>query len=167
MIFRFSKFGGGYLLMPEPREIVMGGKMLIGYSDGRSDAFSECGHRPWQRGYKDEERFNREWEALQRLTAEWAEMPGPEYRGTSAHLRRVPLDGPYVKSDEFHQHDLERTLSVDGTVRLIFRASRPCSFGISRSRIAMSGTSCCAKATASRQVTTSPQTSQPGCSLSK
>jgi hypothetical protein len=36
-----SKFGGGYLLMPEPREIVMGGEMLIGYSDRRSDAFSK------------------------------------------------------------------------------------------------------------------------------
>ena len=47
----WRKFGGGYLFMPEPRGIHMGGQIYIGYKNGRSDAFSEYGHKPWQRGF--------------------------------------------------------------------------------------------------------------------
>src|SRR5437870_213090 len=40
--------------MPEPRLIHMGGEILIGYKSGGSDAFGPYGHKPWQKGYKDE-----------------------------------------------------------------------------------------------------------------
>jgi hypothetical protein len=103
----WNKFGKGLLLMPEPRDINMGGEVFVGYEGGGSDAWSEYGHRPWQEGYKDDKRFAEESEALERFKAEWAVMQGPEYRGTSFHVHGK-LDGPYVMPDEFHQHHLDR-----------------------------------------------------------
>jgi hypothetical protein len=102
----WSKFGQGLLLMPEPRDILMGGEVIVGYKGGGSDAWSEYGHRPWQKGYKDDQRLAEESKALRRFQAEWAVMQGPEYRGTSFQFHRNH-DGPYVTPDEFHQHDLE------------------------------------------------------------
>jgi hypothetical protein len=75
----WKKLGGGYLLMPEPRLVHMGGEILIGYKDGQSEAFSEYGHRPCQKGYKDAARERRETEALYRFQAEWAVRRGPRY----------------------------------------------------------------------------------------
>ena len=45
----WRKLGGGYLLMPEPRLIHMGGEIFIGYKDGAKDAFGPYGHKPWRR----------------------------------------------------------------------------------------------------------------------
>jgi hypothetical protein len=75
----WKKLGEGYLLMPEPRLVYMGGETFIGYQDGHSEGFSEYGHKPWQRGYKDEDRFKRESEALYRFQAEWALLRGAKY----------------------------------------------------------------------------------------
>jgi hypothetical protein len=76
----WNKFGGGLLLMPEPREIHMGGEVYIGYKGGGSEAWDEYGQRPWQKGYKDDKRHAEESKALERFKAEWAKMQGPEYR---------------------------------------------------------------------------------------
>jgi hypothetical protein len=104
---RWNKFGKGLLLMPEPREIHMGGEVMVSYKGGGVDAWNEYGHRPWQKGYEDDRRSAEESNALSRFQAEWAVMQGPEYRGTSSQFHREH-EGPYVTPDEFHQHDLER-----------------------------------------------------------
>jgi hypothetical protein len=103
----WNKFGDGLLLMPEPRELPMGGEVMVSYKGGGVDAWNEYGHRPWQKGYQDDTRSAEESNALRRFQAEWAEMQGPKYRGTSFEFHRE-LRGPYVTPDEFHQHDLER-----------------------------------------------------------
>jgi hypothetical protein len=103
----WNKFGEGLMLMPEPREIHMGGEVYIGYKGGGSEGWSEYGHRPWQKGFKDEKLFAEESKALERFKAEWSVMQGPEYRGTSFEFHHKH-DGPYVVPDEFHQHYLER-----------------------------------------------------------
>ena len=77
----WRKLGDGYLLMPDPRHIHSGGEILIGYKDGRSDAFSAYGHKPWQHGYEDNNRDEHEWAAMQKFKAEWAATYGPQYRG--------------------------------------------------------------------------------------
>lgn len=75
----WKKMGGGYLLMPEPRHENMGGEIVIGYKGGRSDAFGAYGHKPWQKGYHDNVREQRESAALERFKAEWANIHGPKY----------------------------------------------------------------------------------------
>lgn len=103
----WSRFGTGLLMMPEPREIHMGGEVLVRCKDGNTDAWSEYGHRPWQKGYKDAERDVQESASLQRFQAEWSVMQGPAYRGTSydSYCRH---NGPYVSSEKFHHIYLEQ-----------------------------------------------------------
>jgi hypothetical protein len=103
----WRNFGKGYLLMPEPRQIHMGGEVYINFGDGHSEAYSEYGHRPWQKGFKDEERSAVESVALRRFQAEWSVMQGPAYRGTPWEMYHRK-NGPYVTPDEFHKSDLER-----------------------------------------------------------
>lgn len=100
----WSKFGDGYLLMPDPRDIHMGGEIYVGYDDGRSEAWNEYGHRPWQRGFQDERRFARESEALRRFQAEFSALYGPEQRGWSEQYGR---NGPRTYSGEYHDHLLK------------------------------------------------------------
>ncbi len=79
----WRKLGDGYLLMPDPRHIHGGGEITIGYEGGRYDWFSAYGHKPWQEGYEDKKRDEREWAAMQKFKAEWAATYGPEYRGVT------------------------------------------------------------------------------------
>jgi hypothetical protein len=100
----WKKLGGGYLFMPEPRLITMGGEIMIGYSSGGSEAFSEYGHRPWQKGYKDKERVRREGEALYRFQAEWAMRHGPKYTANNADFGKFRIR---EDSEEMMQHHRE------------------------------------------------------------
>lgn len=105
----WNKFGHGYLLMPEPRDLPMGGETYISYKDGTSEGWNEYGVRPGQRGFKDAAREAVESKTLRRFQAEFAEMQGPEYRGTTffwSHHRDEK--GPHVTSDDYHQHLLEK-----------------------------------------------------------
>jgi hypothetical protein len=105
---RWNKFGNGYLLMPEPREVHMGGETYVGYKGGRSEAWNAYGERPWQPGFTNAARDAIEAKTLRRFQAEFAEMQGPEYRGTTffwSHHRGE--NGPHVTSDDYHQHLLE------------------------------------------------------------
>jgi hypothetical protein len=106
----WSKFGRELLFMPEPREIHMGGEIIVGYEGGGAESWNEYGHRPWEKGYKDDKRDAEESRTLSRFQAEWAAVQGPAYRGTSFQFDRA-TKGPYVTPDEFHQHDLERARS--------------------------------------------------------
>ena len=72
----WKKFGDGYLLMPEPRLIHMGGEVIVGYQGGGGQSFSPYGHTRGQAGFKDEKRETR---ALHRFQAEWAMKHGPKY----------------------------------------------------------------------------------------
>jgi len=104
----WRKLGDGYLLMPEPRLIHMGGETLIGYKGGGSEAFSEYGHKPWQQGYKDEERDRRESAALYRFQAEWATTRGPTFTALNSEFgqRRLHEDSPEVM--KIHREELKK-----------------------------------------------------------
>jgi hypothetical protein len=104
----WKKLGGGYLLMPEPRLITMGGEILIGYGGGRSDAFSEYGHKPWQSGYKDEKRERRESEALYRFQAEWAMKHGRKYTANNADFGKYRIREDSDKTMEGRKMLLKR-----------------------------------------------------------
>lgn len=104
----WKRLGDGYLLMPEPRLIHMGGEILIGYGNGRSDAFSEYGHKPWQKGYKDAARERREWEGLYRFQAEWAMRRGARYTAEDYSFMRQHRGEDDARDMERHRALLKR-----------------------------------------------------------
>jgi len=97
----WNKFGNGYLLMPEPRDIHMGGEIVVGYKDGSAESFGEYGHRPGQNGFKDDKRFQRESASLRKFQAEFALLQGKAHRGWSNDLGNK---GPRTDSDDFYEY---------------------------------------------------------------
>lgn len=103
----WRKLGDGYLLMPDPRHVYMGGEVIIGYTGGRSDSFSEYGHKPWQKDFKNEERDRRDTKGLERFKAEWAAMTGSQYRGVSYQFGSKERPPRLQDSEDMHAHYLE------------------------------------------------------------
>ena len=96
----WNRLGRGYLLMPEPRDVHLGGEVFIGFEGGRTESFSEYGHRPGQSGYRDRAREAVESKALERFQAEFADIQGPRWRGTSFFAGSAE---PHVDSEDHHQ----------------------------------------------------------------
>ncbi|SFS85281.1 DUF4238 domain-containing protein [Brevundimonas viscosa] len=97
----WRKLGDGYLLMPDPRHVHMGGTMWATYTSGETVSYNEYGHRPWEREFENTKREQVEREALLRFQAEWAALHGPYYRGFTSHFRDR-MDQPVT--DEYHRH---------------------------------------------------------------
>jgi len=103
----WRKLGDGYLLMPDPRHVFTGGEMVVGYSGGTYDWFSAYGHRPWQKGYENKNRDDREWNALNRFKAEWSATYGPNYRGLSRSFGQME-DPQKSEGIDYHNEEVER-----------------------------------------------------------
>tara|TARA_R110002124_G_scaffold226942_1_gene392092 strand:- start:180 stop:731 length:552 start_codon:yes stop_codon:yes gene_type:complete len=108
----WRKLGNGYLLMPDPRHLHMGGSVVAGWDNGRSEAWGPYRHRPWEAAYEDAKREETETKALYRFQAEWSAMFGRSYRcrthrfGRAEQLteewpesfeRALRLDAEYLK----------------------------------------------------------------------
>jgi hypothetical protein len=94
--------------MPEPRLITMGGEILIGYERGRAESFSEYGHKPWDKGYKDQKRERRETAALHRFQAEWAMMKGAKYTANNADFGGYRIREDSQEMMEHHKRLLKK-----------------------------------------------------------
>lgn len=100
----WRKFDDRYLFMPDPRDLHLGGEIMIGYGDGRSAAFDEFGRRPWQADYKKSDQSGEEERTLYGFQGEFARLFGPKRRGQSERF-----GGPRreVDRDDFHQYHLD------------------------------------------------------------
>jgi hypothetical protein len=99
----WRKLDDRYLLMPDPRSLVLGGEILIGYEGGHSEAFDEYGRRPWQKDYKHDV-DSTESQTLYAFQGEYARLFGPRRRGTTGNFggREKTED-----SENFHQYHLD------------------------------------------------------------
>ena len=104
----WRKLGDGYLFMPDPRHIHGGGEMVVGFEGGGGAAWSEYGHRPWQAGYKDQARSDREWDAMNKFKAEWAAQFGPEYRGVTHNLLSGGVEPRRSMGLEYYERECAR-----------------------------------------------------------
>lgn len=100
----WRKLDDRYLLMPDPRSISFGGKIVIGYKNGGSEAFDEYGRRPWQSGYRSKAVSEREWRTFAAFQGEFARLFGPRRRGRTLQFNR--LDEEQDAAD-FHAYHLE------------------------------------------------------------
>ena len=104
-------FGDGYLLMPEPRLIYMGGEIVVGYSGGGGQSFSPYGHTRGQAGFKDEKRERRETKALRRFQAEWAMRRGARYTAyNNAFGGRLREDSAEMTAERKRVHEQTKKL---------------------------------------------------------
>lgn len=97
----WNTFGHGYLLMPDPRAIHLGGDVYIGFKDGSSTGFDPYGRRPWQSGFGKDSASD--GKTLFRFQGEFARLFGPLRRGRSHNI-----DGLDKERDDdwFHQYHL-------------------------------------------------------------
>jgi hypothetical protein len=100
---RWNELGNGYLLMPDPRPIHLGGEVFAGFKDGRIHASDEYGRTPDQHDYNKETNTNSEQRSLYRFKGEFARLFGPYRRGRSFQF--MHLD-PEQDDDETYQNDL-------------------------------------------------------------
>jgi hypothetical protein len=98
----WRKLSDRYLLMPDPRSVSFSSEILIGYKDGRSEAFDEYGRRPWHRSYRDQELQEREWRTFHAFQGEYARLFGSRRRGICFEFgHEKEEDGT-----EFHKYHL-------------------------------------------------------------
>jgi hypothetical protein len=101
----WRKLDDRYLFMPDPRDLHLGGEIIVGYGDGNSEAFDEYGRRPWQADYNKADQGSPEHRTLYAFKGEFARLFGPRRRGQSEALggRKKEVD-----SDDFHQYHLDQ-----------------------------------------------------------
>jgi hypothetical protein len=96
-------YGNGYLLMPDPRPISLGGEIFWGNHDGVGGAMDEYGRHPWQKDYNKEGISLEESVPLERFKGEFARLFGPYRRGRSFNF--MALDNE-KDDEEYHQYHL-------------------------------------------------------------
>lgn len=98
----WNYYGDGYLLMPDPRSINLGGEIAIGHWDGTASWYDAYGRRPWQPEY-GKESGGQESNTLYRFKGEFARLYGPYRRGRAFNFASLDQE---KDDDEFHQYHL-------------------------------------------------------------
>lgn len=99
----WNVFGNGYLLMPDPRAVQLGGEIFIGYSGGGSTSFDSYGRRPWQHDYDKESKGLKEGPTLDRFKGEFARLYGPYRRGRAYSFDQLDKERD---DEDFHMYHL-------------------------------------------------------------
>lgn len=99
----WNLFGDGYLLMPDPRAISLGGEIIIGHRDGSASAYDEYGRRPWQPDYSKEDKSHEEHDSFYRFQGEFARLYGFCRRGRTFAFMNLDNERD---DDKFHQYHL-------------------------------------------------------------
>lgn len=102
---QWHDFGGGYLLMPDPRSIHWGGTIMWGNNDGTGGAMDEYGRRPWESDFEEKAIQEREYKTLPWFQGEFAAMMGPFRRGRSDPASMNKIE-PERDDDDYHNYHL-------------------------------------------------------------
>jgi len=68
----WTKLDDDWFLFPHLWKVPFQREIVVGYRDGSSEAWDEYGRRPWQRGFKDEQQRDREWQTCELAKRVWA-----------------------------------------------------------------------------------------------
>ncbi len=99
----WNTFGHGYLLMPDPRPVHLGGGVFWGNDKGALGAMDEYGRQPGQKDCGLEDRSLSESKSLYKFKGEFAKLFGPKRRGRSFNVINIDDE---VDSAEMHQYHL-------------------------------------------------------------
>jgi uncharacterized protein DUF4238 len=106
---QWNVYGGGYLLMPDPRPVNAGGEIMWGNKDGVVGSIDSYGRRPWQKDYNKENNSHEEFKALHRFKGEFARLFGPYRRGRSFQIGKLD---PEKDDEEYHNYHLSLEKSM-------------------------------------------------------
>jgi len=99
----WNMYGNGYLCMPDPRTIHLGGEIFWGNYDGTGGSVDEYGRRPWEKDYGKEGKTLEEADSLERFQGEFARLSGPYRRGRTFEFMNLDKERD---DDDFHQYHL-------------------------------------------------------------
>lgn len=99
----WSKFGQGYLLMPDPRAVSVGGTVMWGGGRRGPGALDDYGRPPGHPDFERESKSHDEAPTLYRFQGEFARLFGPNRRGRSLDLGERLHERD---SDEMHAYYL-------------------------------------------------------------
>ncbi|MDO8591241.1 MAG: DUF4238 domain-containing protein [bacterium] len=99
----WNHYGDGYLLMPDPRPIHLGGEIFWGNKDGTGGAMDEYGRRPGDKDYGKEGKAHEEADSFYRFKGEFAWRYGPYRRGRSFNFMNMDDERD---SDDYHKYHL-------------------------------------------------------------
>lgn len=99
----WNTYGQGYLLMPDPRAVHLGGDLFWGNADGSGGAMDPYGRRGEDKDFGKEGRTMEESNTLYRFKGEFARLFGPYRRGRSFEFTRLDHE---KDDEEFHQYHL-------------------------------------------------------------
>jgi hypothetical protein len=100
----WNTFGNGYLCMPDPRSIHLGGELFWGGLNGSpGGAMDEYGRSPFNPEYRREGTSLKEGPTLHRFQGEFSRLHGKRRRGRSISV--MDLDNE-EDDDDFHQYHL-------------------------------------------------------------
>ena len=98
---QWNTYGNGYLLMPDPRDVHLGGDVIIGFKDGSSTAFDPFGRRPGQPGFGTDSMGD--YRKFHRFQGEFARLNGPFRRGRCFEFGHLSAE---CDDDAYHQYHL-------------------------------------------------------------
>ncbi len=99
----WGTYGNGYLLMPDPRPVHLGGQMFWGNRDGTGGAMDEYGRHPWEEDYRKEDNSREEAESFYRFKGEFARLFGPYRRGRAFEVMQIDNERD---DDDYHKYHL-------------------------------------------------------------
>jgi hypothetical protein len=102
---QWNTYGHGYLFMPDPRPLHLGGTIMWGGGPGPGGAMDEYGRPPWDKDFENKETARIEMETLPRFKGEFAQLFGPYRRGRSGDFGAMHLD-PEKDDDHYHKYHL-------------------------------------------------------------
>lgn len=97
-------YGGGYLLMPDPRSVRYGGEIIAQFKDGTVQAVDEFGRRPADEDYSGKRKGPLpDWDTFHRFQGEFATTFGPYRRGRAYTMMRLDNERD---DDKYHRYHL-------------------------------------------------------------
>ena len=99
----WNKYGHGYLFMPDPRPLHLGGQMFWGGGSSMGGAMDEYGRPPWHSEFNKESNSNEERDTFYHFQGEFARLFGPYRRGRACNVMKLDNE---KDSDDFHQYHI-------------------------------------------------------------
>lgn len=104
----WNTYGDGWLLMPDPRSVNIGGTVMWGSASGKTGALDEYGRKPSDEDFEKESKAHAESRTLYRFQGQFAKKFGPYRRGRCIDVGRFDDEKDSDTMHEYYLANVER-----------------------------------------------------------